>query len=297
MKIEDVRQQYDIRSVLGLAENKRVIVCPLPNHRHQNNTPSFSIYTKNGMQYWKCHGSCNCEGDVIDLVGYLRLPGYNRRNPTEVYRAVELLTNRFEAGVVIHEKETRLIGDTWRNFLPPDDRVVEYAVSRGLSYATIVSRKLGQWKNYMTIPNFEEERLIGVKLRRIDEGEPRFFSLKGSKAGLFNYDDVNMKSGSVLIVKGEIPCMLLNQHGFLSCAPTGGEGSHQSSERWRIALALANKIVVGDNDDAGRRLGKSRAEMLGAKLVFPPPAYKDIDQYFLAEPQAATDQIKRWMEI
>lgn len=295
LKIDQARAQYDIRSILGLDGSKRKIVCPLPTHRHHENTPSFSIFDRDGVQLWKCHGSCNTEGDVVDLVGYLRVPGYNKRDPSHVIRALSLIEERWEPGVVVHEKEVRLVGDEWRHFQPMTAEVLEYAQKRGLIYETVVKFRLGSWQQFMTMPNFEEGKLMGIKLRRIEAGEPRFFSLKGSRLGLFNFDAVNLAMKPVLIVKGEIPCMLLDQLGFLACAPTGGEGSWYKNERWKVALALAPKIIVGDNDEAGRKLGSRRSELLGGKLVFPPEQWKDIDAWILADREGAMTQISHWI--
>ncbi|MCL4561889.1 MAG: hypothetical protein M1281_14930 [Chloroflexi bacterium] len=131
-------------------------------------------------------------------------------------------------------------------------------------------------------------------------GEPRYLNIAGSRKGLFNYDGVLYHSEPILIVKGEIAAALLVQHGFLACAPTGGEGSQP--EEVRTAVALADKrIVVGDNDrdprvaEKTRLLAEKRATLYYADLVFPPPEYKDIDEYLLAEEEAALATIQQWI--
>lgn len=43
--------------------------CPLPDH--EDRSPSFSVYVRNGRERWKCHG-CGCGGDVLDLEAELR---------------------------------------------------------------------------------------------------------------------------------------------------------------------------------------------------------------------------------
>ena len=133
--IDDARASYDILSIIGT--NKRKTLCPLPGHVHHANTPSFSVFWRVGVQYWKCHGSCDREGDVVDLVGELRVPGYSRHNPDHVRQALTLLSDRFQAAPPKVEKEVVLGGGEWRNFLPPSDEVVAYAKSRGLTDETI----------------------------------------------------------------------------------------------------------------------------------------------------------------
>jgi len=287
---------HDIHNILGT--RKKSLVCPLPQHIHKNNTASFSIFWKEGRQYWKCHGNCQLEGDVVDLVGYLRVPGYTRWNPTSVRRALKLIDERYEITYVKPEPNIILKGSEWADFLPPDQDVIDYARGRGLNIDTMRQFKLGSCGKSMSIPCFMEGRLKGIKMRRLDGvGKLRYWALKGSLQGLFNFDKVAFTQGPVLLVKAEIPCMLMNQEGFLACAPTGGEGSGSGwNETWRTALAFAKVIVIGDNDAPGFKLGLARATVMNGKLVFPPKQFKDLDDWFLAEPKAARAQIYQWME-
>jgi len=294
--LETARSTHDIRSVLGLSDNKRVIVCPLPGHTHVSNTPSFSIYWRKGLQWWKCHGSCQREGDVVDLVGYLRVPGYNPRDPDKVREALGLLDSRYEVKLVIPEKTIRLAGDEWMNFIPPSREVVEYAHTRGITDASIKKFRIGQKDSYMAIPAFQDGRLMGIKFRSFRDCTKarRFWSQAGSIKTLFNWDKIYLETGTVFVVKGEIPAMIIDQMGFNVCAPTGGEGSYLDS--WRTALALANVVVIGDNDAPGRVLGDTRAKFFTAKLVFPPEEFQDIDKYILADPEAAAETLRKWSE-
>ena len=290
-RIEEARKLHDIQTILGT--KRRKIVCPLPGHAHHNHTPSFSIFWRGGIQRFRCHGSCGAEGDVIDLVGYLRIPGYNRRDQEHRLQALALLDGSFEPEIVIPEKDTDLAGGEWKAFVPPGPEVIAYAARRGLTEETLQKFRVGQFGSMMTMPCFEEGRCVGVKMRSI--AGKRYVSLAGSRAGLFNYDAVYLTTKPVLIVKAEIPCMLLDQLGFLACAPTGGEGSYRQGEKWRLALALAPKVVIGDNDEPGRKHGPARAALLAADLRFPPDPYKDIDEFLLAEPQRAMDALKAWL--
>jgi hypothetical protein len=128
----------------------------------------------------------------------------------------------------------------------------------------------------------------------------RFWAAKGSKKGLFNHDAVAYTSDPVLILKGEIPVMLCDQHGLLACAPTGGEGSYVGTYFEKLAFSC-KRVVVGDNDkDPGvrqkmRAAAKRRAKSLHAELRFPPEDFKDIDQWMLADPNAV-EVIRSWLE-
>ena len=289
--IQMARRTHNIHDIIGT--NKKSSVCPLPMHIHVYNTPSFSVFWWDGVQMFRCHGNCGLQGDVIDLVGFLRIPGYKPHNKADIRRALKLLDDRYEKVALPPVRRERLAGVAWMDFTPPGPEVIEYARTRGLTPATLEKFRVGQSGHWMTIPSFEEGRLIGIKLRNIEPEGLRFMALKGSHQALFNHDRVCLSAGHVLLVKGEIPCMLLDQLGFLSCAPTGGEGGWK--ENWRVALALANIIVVGDNDETGRMMAERRAAFLNAVIRYPPPCYKDWDEWYLADPEHCLIETKGWM--
>jgi hypothetical protein len=309
-KLREVRRLYDIRDVLVIGANEYKIVCPLPTHVHASNTPSFVIFQHgDGTQRFRCHGNCGLEGDVIDLVGYLQIPDYDQHNREHVQRAISLLGTDFEISPVKWEPPKKgLAPSAWREHFPPGEEVIEYARWRGLHTNTLNRFKIGQYKHFMSMPAFEDGLLIAIKFRnihQIDETKKdfdnlRFWSAKGSVKALFGYDNVAYTTAPIIVVKGEIPAMLLVQYGFLACAPTGGEGSY--IEQWVPALSLSRRrVVVGDNDrdpEVRRKMqekAKERADLLKADLRFPPEKYKDVDEFVLAEPHVALETIRQWL--
>ncbi|MCB2146537.1 MAG: hypothetical protein KQI81_08690 [Deltaproteobacteria bacterium] len=297
-RIDDACRTHSIRSILGLDSNKRVIVCPLPMHIHSNNTGSFSIMVKSdGKEYFKCHGNCGHEGDAVDLVGYLRVPGYNDKDPKHIEAALELLEQRYTyemPDLQWHANRVTLSGHEWKEYVPPGERVIAYAKSRGIEPKTLEHFNIGQDRYLMAIPTFEDHKLMGIKFRNTTENGLRYFAKKGSMSGLFNYDEVAYTTEPVLIVKGEIAAMVLYQYGFKVCAPTTGERNDR--DRWFTALALSYKrVVIGDNDKTGKKYGVKRAEHFKADLQFPISEYKDVDEWILNDP-GAVKTIESWLK-
>jgi hypothetical protein len=307
MELRDARRLFRIADVLHIDSGKRVIVCPLPGHPHHNNTPSFSIgIGKDGFEHFYCHGTCGREGDVIDLMGYMEIPGYDGKNPEHVSRAVSLLAGGTPINIAMPQQETpMLMQNAWMKYQPIGDLAIEYAVGRGLSAHTIGEFKLGQLTHTnleaLAIPVFCEDVLWAMKFRKIEGPQTiRFWSEKGSRQGLFNLDHVKWVQEPVLILKGEIPVMLLHQMGFNACCMTGGEGQKVSD--WVHYLTFATKrILVGDNDinpatrEKMQAFAKKRAEEWNAELRFPPSEYKDIDEWILKEP-FAVNEIRSWYD-
>jgi hypothetical protein len=308
-----MRRLYDIRRVLGLPENKKVIVCPLPMHIHSNNpTPSFSIHvTRAGVQKWNCHGTCGNSGDVIDLVGFMQISGYQPKNGEHVKQALALLAGTISIcpPPVVRKVEFILPNCAYKKYLPVGDQVVEYARTRGLTRETLERFQVGQntlpSANWMTMPTIQKGRLHGIKMRVAGNANRRFrfMQVEGSVEGLFNFDKVNETRQPVAVVKAEITTMLLDQHGILACAPTGGESAYYKHEDLAAALAFsARRIVIGDNDEnlkvrvKMQEAAARRAKLFLADLKFPPEKYKDVDDWVRAEPRAAIQTIKSWLE-
>jgi hypothetical protein len=304
---DEVSQVYSERifDLTGATPRKRKIVCPLPMHTHHNYTPSFSVFWAGDRWRWQCHGNCNRRGDVIDLIGFLKVNGYDPRDKDKLSEAITLLTGQsFEPSAPKPPKSIKpdINPYEWEKYYPPGPQVVEYGKERGIDHSVMEKFKIGQITGrqinrridgsiWMTIPTFEEGLLRGIKLRNTNSNGLRYQAIKGSRSGLFNYDDVYLTSDRVYVVKGEIAAMVLIGRGLLACAPTGGE-SMILTDRYLQALAFADVVVIGDNDPdpevraKTRRQAEARAELLNAQLFYPPDEYKDIDEWILDKPEA-----------
>ena len=301
LKADEISRIYSDRlfDMTGATPRRRKILCPLPMHNHSNYTPSFSIYWSRNRWCWRCFGNCNLRGDVIDFVGYMHIPGYDPRDPQKLSKAISMLTgeNYTPSPPTPPERthETRLPAGVLDRYRPISPEVISYGRARGVNEGTLRSFYVGAHYDhrhtYMTIPTIEEGQVTGIKLRNIDPGGARYRSVKGSRAGLFNYDSVLYQSGHIFVVKGEIAALVMIERGLLACAPSGGE-SMKLDQRYVNALALAHVIVIGDNDrdqevrEKTRKMAEERSKSLGAKLVFPPEKYKDVDEWILDNPEA-----------
>jgi hypothetical protein len=313
IELRDLRRLYDIRDLLHLGSNKKLIVCPLPQHTHHHRTPSFSIYyTKNGYQKFRCHGNCGKEGDILDLVGFMKVPGYDPRDTNSIKAAISLLTGSMEIHPPKPEvtKKHTLPNGLYKDFLPAGNEVRQYAAKRSLTPETLDRFHIGQASRngtkWMTMPAIHGDRLRGIKLRNLysREKRDRFSSIAGSLDGLFNFNGVYNTDKPVLIVKGEIAVMILSQFNILACAPTGGEGSYNNHEEYLQPLAFSpRRIVIGDNDQDPAIREKMVAAAHKRKQIFradalylPPDPFVGIDDFVIARPEVAVPMIKAWME-
>jgi hypothetical protein len=147
--IRDMRRLFSIYDVLHLSSKKRKIVCPLPMHAHHHRTPSFSIFiSEGGVQKWKCHGNCNRQGDILDLVGFLHISGYNPKNGQHVKEALTLLSGNTRINPPSQEttKVPTLANGWYKRYLPVGNEVLGYAAGRFLTSETLERFKVGQHK-------------------------------------------------------------------------------------------------------------------------------------------------------
>lgn len=295
LELEELAIIYSICQLLGLETREQKIVCPLPFHLHHSNTPSFSIkFGDDGKEVFRCHGNCGCYGDVIDLVGYINIAGYNRKNPQHLARAVEILVSdgipRVSAPVILQRPDG--LDQSILERHPIGDMGMAYARGRGISDDVIREFRLGQKGEALLIPAIEEGVVKCVKYRNMGH-QPlaRYWSEKGSKMALFNYDRVAGTEQPVIVAKGEIAVMVLASRGFLACCTTIGEAAEFPSRYVEALIWSEHIIVIGDNDspDIQAKLHPkniAKADQLKAELIYPPAAYKDVDEWLIKDPWA-----------
>ena len=159
--IDDLKRLHSITSVLGIGERDTVIVCPLPSHSHSEGTPSFSIYYgRDGIQRFSCHGNCGARGDVVDLVGYLEVPGYDSASKDKVTEAMLRFNDRTPSTVIPKPvgftRTATLNPSIWRKYVPAGIPVLDYAASRGLTPETLTHFRVGQKDLAMSMPTFHD---------------------------------------------------------------------------------------------------------------------------------------------
>lgn len=287
---------YNIRDLVEIKVEKMEAaygLCPF----HHDTNPSFTIFTFKGKQYWRCH-RCDLSGDIVDLVKRLKGVEYDE--------AVQIIRDTLPVNPPDIRPDSVLPQWSWETFLPVSPTIMRYAAKRGISLKSLREFKIGSaskvidgvavkdgYEKLMSIPTFHFDDLIGIKIRNIKGGKVRYWSVKGSKKGLWGYNDVAYISDPVILAKGEIAAIVLREHGFLSCAPTGGEAS--DIDQFRKIFIRAPILVIGDNDEKGVEAARMRAEILGGWAVFPPKNYKDVDEWLLDDSNAKC-RIREWLD-
>lgn len=123
-----------------------------------------------------------------------------------------------------------------------------------------VDKKSDRW---ISIPHFEDGKLVNVKFRRLTGDGDRFRRIMGCKSILFHGDIVKDNPDTILIAEGEFCAISCWQSGIKNVV-SSTTGCADFKKEWIIQLNDISKIYIAyDNDDAGRISAKKLASRLG----------------------------------
>lgn len=145
---------------------------------------------------------------------------------------------------------------------------------------TIKHFRLGSDGDWIVIPHIQENKLWNLKMRNFREKE--FKRVAGQPSVLFNYDNLNPKKKTLVIVEGETDCIATWQLGVQNVIGlTVGAGTFLPE--WIPLVMKYEEIIICLNSDApGQKGAKNIAEKLGitkCKNVILPT--KDVNDFLI----------------
>lgn len=144
--------------------------------------------------------------------------------------------------------------------------------SRGITEKTAAYFQLGNHDGNIKVPYFENGQVTGVKVKNLKTTGLKYFSMTGSKFGLFNKQNIRDKS-QLIICEGEFDCMIVHQCHYQNVVSVG-TGANSLSELFKLEKRFLNNfeslILLADNDDAGKNMKKAfLKEFPGYKVKLP----------------------------
>lgn len=250
--------------------------CPF----HKEDTPSFTVFEKDGSWLWKCFG-CQKSGNVFQFIQEFdnvdfdsavekvaQLAGWlaGKRSVDSSFRPVAEATEKALHTFPV-EKMVRYEAD-----LESCVEAVHFLNQRGISLETAKRMHLGYTKNaasismnhpqvdggWIVFPYIEGSDVRLMKLRSIKVKD--FLRVKNMATLLYNRDTVEAFS-DVMVVEGEFDALVLEQAGFPAVAlPDAG---YKPSPEERDLLMQANCIYLAGDADA---VGAAAMDKLWAEL-------------------------------
>lgn len=191
-------------------------------------------------------------------------------------------------------------------------RHIELLENRGINPE--IAERLG-WHSssdnpiYLAIPYFQGGNPVGTKYRTL-EGEKRFHQDKGSAQIFYNWDALRDDSTeSLVIVEGEMDCVVALQCGFLAVSvPNGAPATEVKDGDTKYAyladLPPGREVILAvDGDGPGANLLHDLSIRIGqhrCKWVKYPEGCKDLNDVFMAQGSAGVVeclQKAKWTRI
>jgi DNA primase len=273
----DAYSKADLRSILRscgieiISETGTDFLCLCPFH-HNLDSPAFAVSYSKGL-YICYNQNCNSAGTVLDLVKNL-----TNRNDFEAMRfiASSKLTEAeaFEEGLkeMLDEKPefTEFPNETLKSLhagLTEESR--SYYAKRHINSDAIDHFNLGysQKQGMVTVPLHSPDGVpVGVIGRSI-EGK----SFKNSpnlprNKTMFNLHRAKREGGTIIVVESSFDAIRLWQAGYPNAVATLG-GSISDINLNHLNKYSTTIIIMTDNDNAGRALGKVIANKLKNKNI------------------------------
>jgi DNA primase len=309
MDVQTIKANHDIVSVVSryamLKKAGRYFKCLCPFHAEK--TPSFVIFPD--TQSWHCFGSCGAGGDWIDFV--------KRAENLSFKAAVEHVAGNLPPSPTVVRHNTQPTEPSHFDGITEDQILLwaanltagakDYLYGRGIVSEYQDWRYVGwtgrdphlpaKYHNALAIPWMDGADFVGVKLRRLDSG---YFAVSGSLFAPFLYglDSVLMtNSKTIVIVETELDSLLVNS--LLGCSVAVAKPANALGKSHANLLAtIPNVIVIPDNDNAGNKhFRKIKALIPRAKLHAVPDEYKDIGDWWKAEPEIAAEWLRGLVDV
>lgn len=180
----------------------------------------------------------------------------------------------------------------------PGSPAEEYLASRGIPNRTafglgFVAEPLPGHEMYrgcLAIPYMRWSQWRGwsvaaIRFRRLDGGNPKYLTMPGDKARLFNTHALTKYSKDMSITEGEIDAVTAELAGVPAVGVPG-------AQMWRphfreLFMGYRNVNILADGDEAGLVFAQQVAKTLPNARIIPMPDGEDVNSFVLAKGREA----------
>jgi 5S rRNA maturation endonuclease (ribonuclease M5) len=252
--------------------------CPF----HDDKVASLSINIKTGL--WNCFGACQVGGNIFQF--------HAKKFSIPIGKAEKDILIRFGDYLII---PTTVLDLPHKALLINSTQLEFFYKVRGITIETIKKFKLGWADGRLWIPIFDEDDyLVNVRKYKPNTTEAKVISFKTGVGKFRLFPIENLKHDEILLVEGEMDCLLANQLGYHAMTGTGGAG-HFDEEAIQL---FKNKLVYicYDIDKAGKdgalKVANQLNKVAKIKIVELPittPANGDFTDYIITHKKSKED--------
>ena len=206
-----------IKSITKSDTDQYLGFCCFHNDKQQR---SFSFNVKTGQ--WICFAGCG-KGNIFDFIE-------KYKSITDSSAKIQWLEDELNIKLSFSKIIDKSIYQHFHKTLLNNHGTIEWLQNkRGLTIDTIKQYKLGLRNERITIPIFNSKNeCINIRLYSIVKDKVKMLNYTEGKTrygGIRLYPISNISKKKILIVEGEMDCLLMNQLGFNTITITGGAGA------------------------------------------------------------------------
>lgn len=165
-------------------------------------------------------------------------------------------------------------------------------MDRGISPATADRYRLGvvvdpitgheQYQGRLCIPYLGPDDIVtAIRFRALNGEEPKYLSVGGATARLFNLRAIIEATDTIHLTEGELDALILGQAGFSAVGVPGANSWKRHHPR--LFAGFSKVFVWGDGDKAGAQFARTVMDSLDTGIVVGMPQGMDVNDLYLAE--------------
>jgi hypothetical protein len=286
MNIPELLEHFDNWTRSG--NGKYHATCPMPDHEDSSPSVSITQDAVTGKILIFCWG---CNTRAPELVTALGLTLSDLQGDPGHPSAVQQTQNNAE----ISPEDQIALEQRIKAAMGRLEEAEGYIQQRfGLSLEDGRTLGLGVDTDFgvphLIIPFYDPSgKIVGMQGRRLVEGEPRWRSVSGggwSKIGAFGWNEYqyNLETGElnpIVISEGPSDALAVVGKANLPAIAVRGASNTSSGVIGQLKEWLGNRpaVVIGDNDEAGKKFAESISEGISIPSWNLPEEYNDIDSY------------------
>lgn len=247
--------------------------CPF----HDDKVASLSINKKTGL--WKCFGTCSEGGNVFQ---------FHAKSYAKDGMTVPRARKDIEIRLGIYKTLPLELIEKHHHQLLKNQSLLDFLINeRGISQNTIDRFQLGCDEQRIFIPVLDEDGLlVNIRKYKPHAAEVKVISYKEGYGEGRVFPRENLKYNEILLVEGEMDCLLANELGYNAVTITTGAGGFKKD----FAELFEDKVVhiCYDIDKPGKDGAKKAAKILSkysrVKIIDLPittPEHGDLTDYFI----------------
>lgn len=212
--------------------------------------------------------SCGSHGHINNLLEHLGLPDrvkFNEEYEKKEKKRLDIDVSRFKE-------------------LDESDDIVEYMMSRGITYETLIASGCMKKGNAIVMPTYKDDEVVGISYRTPDKV---IWQEAGSGQYLWNRSNLDKTNKRIYITEGRVDALTLIEMGYenVTSMPNGASSHEWINQEWNLLKEFEEIVLLYDNDTPGKNgLEQAKVRLDFATLfVANLGKYKDINDAYMED--------------